>query len=401
MENADFIILGAGIMGVASAIELNRAFPRAKIVVFDKEPRPGLHASGRNSGVLHSGIYYAPGTLKAKLSATGAAELQEFCKELNLPLLRCGKLILPLFAKDFPTLDALVQRAPSNGVEAHSLDEKGILELEPYANAELGRGLWIPQTSVSDPQAVLGAWVEIARERGVEFRWSEGARDCAHDGVLLTTRGNRISYGRLINCAGVHALRLAAQQGVGKDFLLVPFIGSYFELSSRSTIRIQRLLYPTPNLEMPFLGVHFTPSPHGGIYIGPNARPALGKEAYGARPSDDWSSLPLMFSALLRAYLRNSSGIRAHTHQELKHWSAAGTLRLARRLVRNIELEDLAHSRKRGIRAQLMNRRKSTLEMDFRIESSGRSLHVLNAISPGYTTAFPFARWLLAQHAIA
>lgn len=387
----DFIVIGAGIVGVATALELGRKHPASKILVIEKEKQPGLHASGRNSGVLHSGIYYTPGSLKAKFSAAGAAELKQLCRDEKLPLAECGKLILPVSEADFATLDRLLERAPQNGVEAHAVGEGEILELEPEANAGLGRGVWVPGTAVSDPRAVLSRLVEIARSRGVEFLWESSVLRV--DPEVVLDSGERFSYGLLWNCAGVYADRLAQPLGLMNRWLLVPFRGAYQELAPEAGIRFKRLLYPAPNLEVPFLGVHFTVSTHGSVYVGPNARPALGRENYRGLQKLEVSDLLPRAMALSGAYLRNASGFRNHVHGELSRMRPAAFSSQVQALARRVRPEHLRPSLKRGIRSQLMRKDARTLEMDFCVEKTDRTRHVLNAISPGYTTALPFARW--------
>lgn len=377
MKTYDTIIIGGGIVGLAIARELLSRDPKQRIAVLEKEPELGKHASGRNSGVLHSGIYYPPASLKGRLCTEGARLMREYCDDRKLPIARIGKVIVPSSEAEDGQLEVLLERARANGARAEIVRAR---DYEPEARD--GRALFSPDTAVVDPKRILASVAEELRGAGVEFVFNRNV-----------TEVDRGTYGFLVNAAGLHADRIARPFGVGERYTILPFRGRYYKLAAPFVIR--RLVYPVPDLRVPFLGVHFTNAIDGTTYIGPTAIPALGRENYsglhGIRARDAAS----IAATIVRQYASNKQGFRTLLHQEagrlLKHNYAAA----ARALVPRLETKHLKPSTKAGIRAQLFDRVKNELVMDFVVERGERSLHILNAVSPGFTTAFSFARFAL------
>ncbi len=398
MRHQDVVIVGAGIVGLALARELKDREPSCRILVVEKEAMPGKHASGRNSGVLHSGIYYPAGSLKAQLCAEGARELAAYCEQHRLPIARLGKIVLPVREDDDPQLDLLAERARRNGARAELIDRGQLRELEPQAYSISGRALYTPDTAVVDPRAVLS---RIARELAggnVRVQMSQRIEGIEAAPGRLRINGETVAYGHLFNAAGVHADSIAHACGVGHRYTMLPFRGSYYELRQASAPPIRRLIYPVPDLRTPFLGIHFTPALSGKVYVGPSAMPALGREHYrgvhGIRPSEALRIVGL----LTRQYLANRQGFRRLVHREGLHLFKPWFARTARALVPSLRPEHLAPSDKVGIRAQLLDTHTRELVMDFIVERGRHSTHILNAVSPAFTSAFSFARYVVDHY---
>lgn len=396
-RTADVLIVGAGIVGLALARELVGRDPALRITVVDKEPEVGRHSSGRNSGVLHSGIYYPEGSLKAKLCADGARELAEYCQENGLSLLRCGKVILPLREEDDPRLDLLAARARSNGARVALLDERELAELEPEARTATGRALHSPGTSVIDSLEVLRHIAAEVQGKGVMLLLGHTVEPVSAADGQVKVGGEAYSYGLLVNTAGLHADRLAQAFGVGRQYTILPFKGIYYRLAEASNIRVNGLIYPVPDLGVPFLGVHFTLKVDGQVYLGPTAIPAFGRENYFGIAGAELGDIANITRHLIGQYLADAQGFRTMVHQESTRMLKSRFAAAARALVPKVHSAHLLGSSKRGIRAQLLNVREKKMEMDFVVEKGDRSVHILNAVSPAFTSSFSFSRYI-ADH---
>lgn len=378
MKTYDTIVVGGGIVGLAIARELLSRDPKQRIAIFEKEPELGKHASGRNSGVLHSGIYYPPASLKGRLCTEGSRLMREYCDERKLPIARIGKVVVPANDADDSQLEVLLERARANGARAEVVGDAR--EFEPETRA--GRALFVPDTSVIDPKRILASIADELRAGGVEFVFNREV-----------TEIDRGTYGFLVNAAGLHADRIARPFGVGERYTILPFRGRYYKLAAPFVIR--RLIYPVPDLRVPFLGVHFTNAVDGTTYIGPTAMPAFGRENYSGVRGIRMRDAASIGTTIVRQYASNKQGFRTLLHQEAARLLKRNFAAAARALVPRLETEHLKPSTKAGIRAQLFDRVKNELVMDFVVERGERSLHILNAVSPGFTTAFSFARFAL------
>jgi (S)-2-hydroxyglutarate dehydrogenase len=289
---------------------------------------------------------------------------------------------VPVREADDAQLDILLERAQSNGARAEIVDAQRLRELEPEARSASGRALFSPDTSVVDPKRILAAIADELRAAGVEFVFDREV-----------TQVDPGSYGFLVNAAGLHADRVARHFGVGERYTILPFRGRYYKLAAPFTIG--RLVYPVPDLRVPFLGVHFTNAIDGTTYIGPTAMPALGRENYGGVRGIRAGDAATIALTIARQYASNKQGFRTLVHEEAARLLKRNFAAAARALVPRIEPKHMKASAKVGIRAQLFDRTKNELVMDFVVERGERSLHVLNAVSPGFTTAFSFARFAL------
>ena len=391
---ADYVVIGAGIVGLAVARELKRRAPKAHILVLEKEERPGLHASGRNSGVLHSGLYYPPGSLKARLCGRGAREMAEYCAARALPLRRIGKLLVPTEESDAPQLDRLAERAAANGVEVERLDAPALARIEPEAHSASGEALFVPGTSVVSPSEVMAALAAEAAAAGIELRCGGSLEEVDAKRRTIRWSDERLSYGHAVNAAGLHADRVAHLFGAGRRYALLPFKGVYWKLDPASGIRLSHLIYPVPDLRVPFLGIHTTTAIDGSIYLGPTALPAFGRENYsgleGVRPVE-----ALRIAGLLaRQFLSGRDGFRRLAWREGRRFSKGRFAQAARALLPRLRAEHLLPCGKVGIRAQMLDLGAGRLVTDFLVEAGPASTHVLNAVSPAFTSAFPLARHL-------
>lgn len=401
-RSTDIAILGGGMVGMALAHQLNDHHPDLAITVIDKETEIGQHSSGRNSGVLHAGIYYPPGTLKAQVCVQGAKRLRAWCEAEGLPVLACGKVIAPQAAELDSQLELLLERGLANGADVRLIDEQEFHQRVPDGRTATGRALWSPNTCVVKPKLVLQRLEQRLRERGVRFVLGAEVAVINADNRQLTLAqagsiNSTLTYGHLFNATGLQADRVARAFGVGENYTLLPFKGIYWQLDPTTQFRFTTNLYPVPDLNVPFLGVHVTPSPDGTVNLGPTAIPAWGRENYRGLDGIE----PLMalefLGDLASQWWRNAGGFRRYAREQALHGLKPLFLKSAQSLVPELRSEHLIPSQKVGIRAQLYDRTSGTLVQDFRLAQGQASTHVLNAISPAFTASFALADLILDQ----
>lgn len=388
----DYTVVGGGVVGIAIAREL--ATRGRSVAVLEKEPTLARHASGRNSGVLHAGFYYAPGSLKARLCRDGNRLLREFCFERGCPIVQDGKVVVARNRKEVDALYELERRGRVNDVDVRIIGRKELEALEPAAQT-YEKALYSPHTAVVDPVRVCEALADDARSRGVEFFLDTAVSGLDRDHrVLLTSRGE-VAFRHLINCAGAYADRIAHLFGVGREYRMLPFKGTYYELVPHRRGLVRSNIYPVPDLNTPFLGVHFTKTVDGRVIIGPTATPVFGREAYeglfDTQRGDAWP----IFTTEIALWVRNEARFRAIAWAELRRCIKPWFVREARQLVPAIRGEDMVPSSHLGIRAQLVNLREKTLASDFIVERTDHSTHVLNAVSPAFTCSLAFATYVV------
>ncbi|MBF0107638.1 MAG: FAD-dependent oxidoreductase [Magnetococcales bacterium] len=390
----DFLIIGAGIIGMAIALSLRERFPKASIAVADKEDQGGRHASGRNSGVLHAGFYYPADTLKARFTLEGNRVLTEYCLERGLPIRRCGKMVVAVTEQDLPGIELLKKRAHHNGVTLESLDLAQARAMEPALN-DLLAVLHSPATAVVDPRIVLGSLTGDARAKGIDLHYGAPFLGRTRSGIRIGQ--TEMTCGYCINAAGLYADRIARAFGFSQDMAILPFKGLYLKLAAKIAPSLRTHLYPVPNLNNPFLGVHYTVTVDGGLKIGPTAIPALWREHYQGFSRFDLLEMMDIFLRESRLFLNNSFGFRHLAWNELGKLHKRGMLRQATPLATPPGPVNAWHWGPPGIRAQLIRLSDHSLVMDFHHEGDQHSFHVLNAVSPGFTCAIPFARYLCDQ----
>ena len=386
MYKADIVICGAGILGLTIARELVRSGHR-DIIIFDKEDGLGRHASGRNSGVLHAGIYYDPGTLKAKMCLTGNQRMQAYCEENNLPLFKSGKVIVARNENELPTLTELERRATANGGTIEMIDEKQLAEIEPNAKT-VERALYSPLTAVVDPKAILAKLREDLELTG-KIRFFFDTRFLSAGTDLVHTSQGDIGYGLFINASGAFSDKVAQSFGIARNYHLLPFKGIYRVLKKPAADKIRGSIYPVPNIKNPFLGVHFTRSVHGEVYVGPTAIPAFGRENYGILEGIDSEFLSILMRDL-KMFVKNEK-FRGVALEEPRKYIFKHFFQDAEKLVKHLVPNDVMSSPKVGIRPQLVNTKTNELVMDFVVEKHQNTVHILNSISPAFTSSMHFA----------
>lgn len=393
MNTADFLVVGGGIVGLSIARELKSRFPDTRVVLLEKEPDCGLHASGRNSGVLHAGFYYTADSLKARFTREGNRILHEYCQRRNLPVNRCGKLVVARDASDLPQLDELQRRGKANGVELKSMTAAEAKAIEPRVRT-FERALFSPTTSTADPAQVLCSMKQDALGQGIIIH--QNAAYLGRANGRLATRAGDFEAGCVINAAGLYADRVARDFGFSEDYRIVPFKGIYL-YSEEPPGALRTNVYPVPDLRNPFLGVHFTVTVAGKSKIGPTAIPAFWREQYKGMENFKLNEFAeILFRDLGLLLFAGFDFKRIAVEETLKYFRRR-LVSLASPLVEGVKPEDYRHWGKPGIRAQLMNIKSRKLEMDFVIQGDAKSLHVLNAVSPAWTCSIPFAGYVCDQ----
>lgn len=395
LDNADYIIVGGGIVGLTIGRALLIRDSGASVLVLEKEERLGIHGSGRNSGVVHSGIYYPPGSLKAKICTSGARRMIEYCDDNNLPINKMGKVIISTKSENDSQIEMLYRRALANGVTVEILDSSQLREREPYANSRCEKALYSPNTSVVDSKSVL----EHARK---EFTSMGGniKYDCKvigadpNESKVITTQGN-FYYTKLFNASGQYSDKVAELYQVGKNYTMLPFRGQYYKLKNPDACYFNGLIYPVPDLNVPFLGVHTVKTVSGDIYFGPSAVPALGRENYSGLQAIELRDCLNIASQLCQQFYHNNQGFRNYAKEEIGRIFEKGFVDGVKSLVPDLRREDIVKCDKVGIRAQLIDLSKKELVSDFVVESQDNTVHILNAVSPAFTCSFSFADWII------
>jgi L-2-hydroxyglutarate oxidase len=392
-ERTEVLVVGGGIVGLTIARELLRR-GKGDVAVIEREPDLGQHASGRNSGVLHAGIYYAPDSAKARTCLAGNRLMRAYCREQGLPLLESGKVIVARTEAELPVLDELHRRASANGARVRFVDEKELAELEPMARTT-GKALHSLDTAIVDPKAVLASLRAGLEASGARIVTGCGFVRLAAPDVAETTLG-RIRFARIVNSAGAWCDEVARAFGVGGAYRLIPFKGIYRKLRQGATYPVNGNIYPVPDVRNPFLGVHFTRSVHGDVYLGPTAIPALGRANYGIlRGAGREAFRILAEDAAL--FVRNPK-FRTVALAEPRKYLPAFFHRDAARLVKRYDPGLFVAAEKVGIRPQLVDWRTKELVMDFLVEAKDASVHVLNPVSPAFTSSMELARLVVDEH---
>ena len=401
-RNFDVVIVGGGMVGLSIANQLIEKEITNRILIIDKEEKLGLHSSGRNSGVLHAGLYYEPNSLKAKVCVSGANRLKSWVLDRGLPINQCGKLIIPTRDDLDSQLEVLEFRGKANGAKVEFWDKNQVNELVPDASCPTGRALWSPNTAVVKPIKVINKLKEELFSKGVKFVFSENHWSVyENENAIEISNKERINYGHLINCAGLQADRIAHKFKIGEEYTLMPFKGVYYQIKLKSKLKIPTNLYQVPDLDLPFLGVHFTPNHDQTlISIGPTASFAFGRENYrGIKSIEPLISIENL-KILSSQYIFNRGGFRKYVHEQAFLSIKGSFLKSAKKLIPKIKSEDIELSPKVGIRAQLFNKKKMKLENDFICQNGKNSTHILNAISPAFTASFALADYIIDNYVI-
>jgi L-2-hydroxyglutarate oxidase len=390
----DLAVIGGGIVGLATALALSERDPGMSIVVLEKEQGVARHQTGHNSGVVHSGIYYRPGTLRARLCVEGVRLLREFCQEHGLAYERCGKVVVATRPEEIPRLEALFERGVQNGVPGLELiGPERLREIEPHA-AGL-RAIWSPNTAIVDYGKIAGKYAELLAERGTRFEFGArvtGIRETA--GMLrIATGAGEIRSRYLVNCAGLYADDIARLAGHRPEVQIVPFRGEYYKLRPERRELVRGTIYPVPDPNFPFLGVHLTSTVDGEVEAGPNAVFAFAREGYGwGRINPRELTQALRFPGVWRLARRHWRVAAFEYYRSLSKHAFVESLQ---RLVPELRHDDVSRDGA-GVRAQALNPDGSLVD-EFVIIGSERALHVLNAPSPAATASLAIGRHLAGQ----
>jgi L-2-hydroxyglutarate oxidase LhgO len=388
----DIAVIGGGIVGLSFAMQASERFSRLRVVVLEKEAGVARHQTGHNSGVIHSGVYYKAGSLKARLCVAGAREVVEFCSRHGIPYEVCGKLIVATNSEEIARLDVLLAQGVANGLEGLRLLERAaMLDIEPHVG---GVGaLLVPSTGITDYAAVTAKYAEIAAARGAEVKTGAGVVgfDVSGNEVVVQTRAGDFSARYVVNCAGLYSDRVARMAGDDPGMMLVPFRGEYYDLDAARQELVRGLIYPVPDPRYPFLGVHFTRRIQGNVDAGPNAVLAFRREGYRWRDFDLGETMEVFMDAGFRAMARQhwKNGLSEFRRSLRKR----EFVRSCQRLVPEVRMEDMTPGGS-GVRAQAVGTDGALVD-DFRFVGRERFLHVLNVPSPAATASLPIGREIL------
>jgi L-2-hydroxyglutarate oxidase len=391
----DFAVVGGGLVGLATAYALLQKYPDSSLVLIEKEEQVAAHQSGRNSGVLHSGVYYKPGSLKAQLTAEGRKAMLDFCNAHGVAYEICGKVIVATSEEEIPRLDPLYQRGRENKLDVRMIDAKELAEIEPQAKAL--KAIWIPQAGIVDYKRVAEKLADELRRLGAELRLGTRLLSSSRqdDEVRLATSKGEVRARIAVNCGGLFSDRLARQTGVDPGLRIVPFRGEYFALTPEARGFVRGLIYPLADPRFPFLGVHLTKMTDGNVLAGPNAVFSTRREGYHAGDFDLGDTLEsLSYSGFWRLVLPN---LGTGLGEMMRAWNVRSFATALQKLVPAIEARHLVPTRA-GVRAQAVDKDGKLVE-DFRFARSDRWLHVLNAPSPAATASLAIGRHVAAQAA--
>ncbi|HZQ45863.1 MAG TPA: L-2-hydroxyglutarate oxidase [Verrucomicrobiae bacterium] len=390
MNTADFLVIGGGVVGISIARELKLRHAGARVALLEKEPDCGLHASGRNSGVIHAGFYYTADSLKARLTRDGNRLLTDYCASRKIPVNKCGKLVVARNESELPQLDELLRRGKANGVELNSISAAEARAIEPRVKT-CQRAIFSPSTSTADPVEVLQSMKNDALREGIGI-FPGVAYLGRRNGRLQTSSGD-YQAGYVVNAAGLYADRVARDFGFSVDYRILPFKGIYL-YSEEPARSLRTNIYPVPDLRNPFLGVHFTLLADGRAKIGPTAIPAFWREQYHGFGNFKFGEFAEIIFRDLGLILSSGFDFKRLAVEETMKYYRPRLVSLAAELLEGVKLEHYRRWGKPGIRAQLLNIKTRKLEMDFVLQGDHASLHVLNAVSPAWTCSLSFAKYV-------
>ena len=391
MHQTDVVIIGAGIIGLATAYRLNERFPDLSITILEKESELALHQTGRNSGVLHSGIYYRPGSLRATNCRTGKLAMEEFCDQEGIPYEQCGKVIVAVDESELPNLDNIFERGQANGVTCEMIDRERLREIEPHSAGI--KAIHVPEAGIVDYKQVCERLGELVAKRGGQVVTNAKVNGMQRENgrVVLSNTANDISARFVINCGGLHSDRIAKMSGEKPDALIVPFRGEYYELKPDAQHLCRTLIYPVPDPKFPFLGVHFTKMINGGVECGPNAVLAFAREGYTKR---DINLVDLFESLTYSGFLRMAAKHwRIGMGEMWRSFSKNAFVKALQRLMPEIRSEHL-EAAPAGVRAQSLGRDGKLVD-DFLIYESENVINVCNAPSPAATSSLNIGKLIV------
>jgi L-2-hydroxyglutarate oxidase len=391
-KKCDVLVIGAGVVGLSTGIALLQSRPSLKVLVADKEKDIGLHASGRNSGVIHAGFYYSPDSLKAKFCRDGNLELRKLAKEYGIPVKDVGKVVVARNDDEDSRLSTLFERGIANGVNLEIHPEEKLKEFEPLAVTHK-RFMWSPNTGISDSIAIVKAMRDKFLSLGGEIYFDSKVNLSESNGEIHDS-SSQFTFTHVVNAAGAQADRISRSVGVGTEYAMLPFMGVY-RATSEKNLPLKRLVYPVPHPINPFLGVHFTLTIDGKVKIGPTAIPIAGREQYSFTEGWSGSDIAQALKGMKSLTKGNSHDFGAILKSE---WPKVVQKLLVKESIQLVPSAMRVTDWQRkppGIRAQLIHLPTGKLEQDFIVTSKSNATHVLNAVSPGWTSAIPFGRFVI------
>ena len=390
-KKCDVLIIGAGVIGLSTGIALLQSRPSLKVMISDKERMIALHASGRNSGVIHAGFYYSPDSLKAKFCRDGNFELRKLAKKYGIPVKEVGKVVVSRNEDEDSRLNTLFERGIANGVELEIHPEEKLKEFEPLAVTH-NRFLWSPNTGISDSISIVNAMCDEFLSLGGEIHFDSKVNLTESNGEIHDSR-NQFAFKHVVNAAGAQADRISRSVGVGIDYAMLPFMGVY-RATSEKNLSLQRLVYPVPHPINPFLGVHFTLTIDGKVKIGPTAIPISGREQYSFAEGWSGSDIAQALKGMKSLITGDSHDFGAILKSEWPKIIQKSLVKESSGLVPSVMGVREWQRKPPGIRAQLVHLQTGKLEQDFIVTSQANATHILNAVSPGWTSAIPFGRYI-------
>ena len=393
MKITDFLVVGGGIIGINIARELKRTYSDSRVILIEKEKECGLHASGRNSGVLHAGFYYSPDSLKAKFTRFGNKMLTEYCESKKIAINKCGKLVVAKDKSDHAFLDELLRRGRDNEIELQEITEDEAKLIEPRVKTH-ERAIFSPTTSTVDLVEILKAMKRDAVHEGVEVHCGVSFIKKGKRGIMTSTGIYQTGY--FVNTAGLYADKIALEFGFSERYRILPFKGLYL-YSDEPAGSIRTNVYPVPDLRNPFLGVHVTITVDGKIKIGPTAIPAFWREHYNGLENFKYTELLDIVMREVSLFTYANFDFKRLAFEEIRKYSRARMVSLASSLVKDGKKDNYKKWGKPGIRAQLLDIKEKKLEMDFVIEGDNKSMHILNAVSPAFTCSIPFSQYVCKE----
>lgn len=395
IQKTDYLIIGAGIMGLTTAYYLKRKYPNRSILIIDKEEDVAKHASGRNSGVLHAGLYYANDSLRAKYCKLGAVKIKEYSQQKNIPINLCGKVVVAANENEVQPLKALYERAKTNGVKVDLIDEQQLSEIEPSARTTQ-YAIYSPDTASFYHLGICQSLKNDLAQDKVEFKFNTCFISKINDNCIRTNNG-LLEYATLINCAGMYADKIAQPFGIIGNYTLIPFKG-VFLYAEDLVGNYSKHIYPIPDQKLKFLGVHFSPDYQGKIKVGPTAIPCLSRENYSWLSNLKFNEMKEIISTELNLFISNKFNFRDLAITELKKNSKAGLIRYASELVKDIKQFRFTDWGVAGIQPRLYNLHTQEIVDDFLVEKANNTVHIINSVSPAFTASFAFSEYIVEEY---
>ena len=393
-ERCDIAIIGAGVMGLATGMALLQERPSLKIVIADKENEIAKHASGRNSGVLHAGFYYSPDSLKARFCRDGNRAIKQLARKYRIPVKEVGKVVVAKNSDENSRLETLFERGIKNGVELELLEQSKLPEFEPLAVTH-ERFLWSPSTAISDSKAIAKAMQDEFQGLGGKIYFRKRLKLKISNGEIVDHSGSFEAH-HYVNAAGAQADRISRSVGVGNEYAMLPFMGVY-RATEVKNLPLRRLVYPVPHPINPFLGVHFTLTVDNKVKIGPTAIPIAGREQYTLFEGWSGTDIAQAIRGIISLIRGDAHDFGAILKSEIPKFLESTLVDESTKLVPNASSVSAWHKKPPGIRAQLVHLPTGRLEQDFVVTSHLNSTHILNAVSPGWTSAIPFGAHVASQ----